>query len=459
MSVFSTGTRAVTTMFGSLAGMLRRDVTQGLMVTITLQVGGGIVSFAMFSLAARVLSAPEFGHLALWLSVCQMASVAALLGQEMFILRSLNEYSVAKRPDLAKGSLLFSIGLVSVVPLLAGAAIALLGTTMPGQTTALSLATGLFLVLSSMLALSSHIARSTVGIFMADGMRELFWRALVVATLLGLAVAGLHIQIDQFFLIGSLALAVALLIQVTAVWRAFPRDIFPAKAVWRLREWARTSSGFWASTLLETVNQYFDVVIVYWFLDPVSAGAYFIATRLSNMFATVLAAVHNFATRRIPALYFAGQTDELNGVLRRMAEVVLLCVIAGLAIIGFGAEYILALFGPNFVSQKWTLIILTAGTAMYAAGGPASAILMIAGFQARYPLIVAANIGIRFIGFAVLIPIWGLQGAAASAALSLAIVTVVLNVLCRRWVGVDPSVLNLIVKPAAVLVHVAKKAP
>ncbi|MBC7579227.1 MAG: polysaccharide biosynthesis C-terminal domain-containing protein, partial [Tardiphaga sp.] len=133
--------------------------------------------------------------------------------------------------------------------------------------------------------------------------------------------------------------------------------------------------------------------------------------------------------------------------------------IAGLAIIGFGAEYILALFGPNFVSQKWTLIILTAGTAMYAAGGPASAILMIAGFQARYPLIVAANIGIRFIGFAVLIPIWGLQGAAASAALSLAIVTVVLNVLCRRWVGVDPSVLNLIVKPAAVLVHVAKKAP
>ena len=459
MSGFNTGYRAVTTLFGKLSGALQRDITQGLMVTITLQVGGGVVSFAMFSLAARVLSASEFGHLALWLSVCQMASVAALLGQEMFILRSLNEYSVAKRPDLAKGSLLLSIAVVSVVPVLAGAAIALVGTTIPGQTTALSFATGLFLVLSSMLALSSHVARSTVGIFLADGMRELFWRTLVVLALLVLAFAGLHIQIDQFFLIGSLAIAIALLIQVTAIWRAFPGDVFPAKASWRLREWARTSSGFWASTVLETVNQYFDVVIVYWFLDPVAAGAYFIATRLSNMFGTVLAAVHNFATRRIPTLYFAGKTDELNSTLRKMAEVVLLCVVAGVLIIGFGAEYILALFGPNFIAQKWTLIILTAGTAMYAAGGPAAAILMIAGFQARYPLIIAANVILRFIGFAVLIPIWGLQGAALSTTLSLAIVTVLLNVLCRRWVGVDPSVLNLIGKPAGGLVPADRKAP
>ncbi|MDB5653701.1 MAG: hypothetical protein JWQ94_1314 [Tardiphaga sp.] len=459
MSAFSIGYRAVTTVLGSIVAAGRRDITQGLMATITLQVGGGVVSFAMFSLAARVLSAPQFGHLALWLSVCQMASVVALLGQEMFILRSLNEYSVAKRPDLAKGAMLFSIGLVSTVPLLAGAAIAWVGTTIPGQTTALSVATGLFLVLSSMLALSSHIARSTVGIFLADGMRELFWRALVVAVLLLLAVNGLHIQIHQFFLIGSLAIALALLIQAVAIWRAFPRDIFSTATRWRVREWARTSVGFWAATVLETVNQYFDVVIVYWFLDPVSAGAYFIATRLSNMFGTVLAAVHNFATRRIPTLYFAGKTDELNGTLKRMAEVVLLCVIAGVAVIGFGAEPILALFGPNFVAQKWTLIILTAGTAMYAAGGPAAAILMIAGFQARYPLIVAANIGLRFIGFAVLIPVWGLQGAAISAALSLGVVTVVLNVLCRRWVGVDPSVLNLIGKPTAALVAVVRKAP
>jgi O-antigen/teichoic acid export membrane protein len=55
---------------------------------------------------------------------------------------------------------------------------------------------------------------------------------------------------------------------------------------------------------------------------------------------------------------------------------------------------------------------------------------------------------LRFIGFAILIPIFGLLGAALATAISLVIVTVVLNVLCRRWIGVDPSVLILLRKPA-----------
>jgi O-antigen/teichoic acid export membrane protein len=126
-----------------------------------------------------------------------------------------------------------------------------------------------------------------------------------------------------------------------------------------------------------------------------------------------------------------------------MAEVVLLCVAGGFLVIMFGAEPILGLFGPSFVAQKWTLIILATGTALSAAGGPAAAILMIAGYEGRYPLIVAANMILRFIGFSILIPILGLQGAALSTAISLGVIAVALNVLCRRWVGLDPSILIL----------------
>jgi O-antigen/teichoic acid export membrane protein len=162
------------------------------------------------------------------------------------------------------------------------------------------------------------------------------------------------------------------------------------------------------------------------------------------MFATVLSAVHNYATRRIPKLYFSGRFDELNHILKLMAEVVLLCIVAGILVIGFGAETILGAFGPAFAAQKWTLIILTMGTVICAAGGPAAAVLMIAGHGGRYPWVVAANMMLRFAGFSVLIPLLGLQGAAVSTAFSLAVVTVALNYLCRRWVKIDPSILILI---------------
>jgi len=434
-----------------LGSLVDRHLNQGVVLTIFLQFGGAVVSFAMYSLAARILSPTDFGRLAMWLSVCQMGSVAAMLGQEMFILRSLNEYAVAKQPDLAKGSLLFSIGIVATMPLLLAILIGTVGVVLLGEAPRLMVATGVFLVACSSISLSSHIGRSTISVMLAEGMRDFFWRSLVVAVMIALIVQETIIEINQFFLLCSAGVALALGIQITAILRRLPSDVLRARPRWHVHLWIRASSGFWASSLLETVNQFFDVVIVYWFLDPVSAGAYFVATRVANMFAVPLGALHNISTRRIPALYFAGKTDELNKMLKLMAEMMLLCVMMGLALLLLGADKVLALFGPHFVAQKSTLITLALGTAFYAAGGPAPSVLQIAGQEHRYPWIVASNIMLRFIGFAVFIPLFGLWGAALAASTSLAIVTIVLNVLCRRWLGLDPSVLFLFRKPPATL--------
>ncbi|MCR6735914.1 MAG: polysaccharide biosynthesis C-terminal domain-containing protein [Afipia sp.] len=443
MSITSVKSQALKPIVAALSWISRRDVAQGLAVSILIQASGGLVAFAMFSLAARVLSTVDFGHLAMWLSICQMGSVVAILGQEMFILRSLNQYTVADQPALAKGALLFSVGIVCVVPIFLSI-VAGLGFLASGIPLSLVITMGLFLVASSMIALSSHVARSVVGIVIADGMREVLWRSLVVVGLMTIILAGGKIQIERFFLLASAAIGVAICIQIFAIRAKMPANIVHAKADWRIRDWSRMSVGFWVSTILDTINQYLDVVIIYWLLDPVAAGAYFIASRLANMFATILSAVHSYATRRIPSLYFSRKFGELDQMLRSMSEVVLLCVVTGVAIIGFGGDTILGLFGPTFASYKWTLFILTTGTALFALGGPAAAVLLIAGHEARYPWIVGSNMVLRFIGFAILIPMFGLQGAAVSTAASLVIVTIVLNALCRRWVGVDPSVLILV---------------
>lgn len=441
----------------ALASVIDRHLNQGVVLTICLQFGGAVVSFAMYSLAARILTPSDFGHLAMWLCVCQMGSVAAMLGQEMFILRSLNEYAIARQPAFAKGSLLFSVAIVATVPLLLALAIGTVGILLLGEPPRLMVATGLFLIACSSISLSSHIGRSTISVLLAEGMRDFFWRSLVVAVMTALIVSSTIIEIHQFFLLSSAGVAIALTIQISAILRRLPRDVLHARPQWHFPAWIKASTGFWASSILETVNQYFDVVIVYWFLDPISAGAYFVASRVANMFAVPLGALHNVATRRIPALYFAGRADELNKMLKLMAEMMLICIGAGIALLLFGADYILALFGPAFVAQKWTLITLALGTAFYAAGGPAPSVLQIAGQERRYPWIVAANIALRFIGFAVFIPLFGLWGAALAATTSLAIVTIVLNVLCRRWLGLDPSVLFLFRKPPMTLPRAASR--
>ena len=106
-------------MIGRIQKLIRRDVTSSVIGTIFLKVASGIVAFAMFSLAARNMSSVEFGHLAMWLSVAQIGCVIGLFGQEMLVVRSLSEYSVANQPGRIKGILLFSNGVASGLSMLA----------------------------------------------------------------------------------------------------------------------------------------------------------------------------------------------------------------------------------------------------------------------------------------------------------------------------------------------------
>src|SRR5260370_17258123 len=96
-------------MIGSILQLMRRDVTRSLAGTILLKVGSGGLAFALFSLAARTMSPDAFGVFAAWLCVAQIGSVVGLVGQELVLVRFLNEYQVQGRADLAKGVLLFSL--------------------------------------------------------------------------------------------------------------------------------------------------------------------------------------------------------------------------------------------------------------------------------------------------------------------------------------------------------------
>lgn len=423
---------------------LRGDVAHALSGSILLQVAAGGAAFLMLSLAARTMAADEFGHLAMWLSIAQMGSVFAMFGQEMFILRSLNEHTVANAPELARGALSFSLRIMAVLPFACAAALFVIGHYVLHESAGLMLAAGLYLIGNSFIGFGGHVARYAVGMLLAEGTRDLFWKTLTVLALLLIVRERATIDATEFLLIACAALVVAIIVQGAATLRAFPREILDAVPVRRVREWTRASVRLWITTVLETLNQYFDVLVIYLLLDAPAAGVYFVATRIANAFGTLLSGAHVLATRRVPQLYFSNRIDEINRIFVSMAEVLLLCVVVGIAAVAFGAQVLLGLFGPAFVHAQWTLIILVAGTSLYAAGGPAPAVLLISGHEGKYPLVLAANIVLRLTGFAVLIPLFGLTGAAIAATASLLATGLTLNVLCRRWTGIDPSVLGIV---------------
>ncbi len=167
----------------SVRRLLQRDVTRGVAGTILLKVGSGGLAFALFSLAARTMTADAFGDFATWLSVAQIASVVGLVGQELLLVRFLNEYQVRGESDLTKGVLLSSLKYSAVGMLISIAAIAAVAV-IRGEWWLLVLSASAFAAVNAGLMLGSQIARSLVSILMGEGNREFFWRLAVVLLLI-----------------------------------------------------------------------------------------------------------------------------------------------------------------------------------------------------------------------------------------------------------------------------------
>ncbi|TWC00681.1 O-antigen/teichoic acid export membrane protein [Bradyrhizobium macuxiense] len=428
-------------MIASVLQMFRRDVTRGVAGTILLKVGSGGLAFALFSLAARAMTPDAFGDFATLLSIAQIASVVGLAGQELLLVRFLNEYEVRGQAEFTKGVLLSSLRNSAIGMLISIAAIAAVAT-LRGEWWLLILSVSAFTAVNAGLMLGSQIARSLVSILMGEGNREFFWRVAVVLILIAVLFSHRQLTPAELFTAMSVAMALGLVVQIVSIVRVLP-NLRSVTARFETSRWNRSAFRFWLASILEAANQYFDVILVYWMLDPATAGVYFAASRLANIFAMLSAALYTFGARRLPSLYFSKNHRELEHTLKLMAEVTALCVLSGLVIVWVGAPYLLGLFGPHFAAQQWVLIVLAIGTAFQAAGGPSAAVLQLTGHERDYVPVVAANVALRLLGFVVLIPWLGVLGAAISATASLVIATIALNVLCRRRTGVDPSVLVL----------------
>jgi O-antigen/teichoic acid export membrane protein len=421
------------------------ELTRGIIGTMSIKLIGAALAFLMFSLAARAMGETEFGRFVTWFSAASIAATVSVFGQEMLILRSWSEYVTSGRFSLAHGALKFGLSVAGGLSLLVGFVI--VAAEILAGDTYLAAAVGLFIVVSTVLMFSTHVTRALVGIWQADGFRELTWRIVTIACLAVVIFRGETTNGAFFFTAAVAGLLIALAYQVVCIRRAMPAAVIEATPAYDLKGWLPRSARLWAAAVIEAVSQYFEVVLIAFLLDPVAAGAYFVASRLSNAFAMAADGLYSFGTRRLPPLYYARDVVQLDQTLRFMAGVMGLAVAAGLTIVFFGSDILLGLFGSAYVEERGLLILLCIGTATFAAAGPAGAVLMLTGHEGRYTLIVTTGVALRMVGLLIFAPIFGILGAAAVTATVFVVLAVVLVAECRRLTGLDTSVMIFLRRP------------
>ncbi|MDB5655983.1 MAG: putative rane protein involved in export of O-antigen [Tardiphaga sp.] len=401
-------------------------------------------SFFLITLAARAMTLSSFGTYSILFSAAGLFCIIATVGQQVLLMRSWNEYSANRQLGLLKGALIFAglvCGAASVlvaVPFYAWFAVS--------QGAAIALWVTLYLVALSVLLTTSHLVRTAIGVGIGDGVGNLALTVPPTIYLSWILLTGAGARLDViFFLLATGAMA-GIAWHVASISRLIRRthpDFAATPAAFDWPAWRVRSLKLWLSNSLEASNQYLDVLIVGALMSPGVAGAYFVTSRLANAFAMATDAIHMFSTRHIPDLYYRKKFAELGALLDHVAGVTLLVVVTGMAVVIGAGHWMLMVFSAAYVPYYSALVTLSIGMVALAASGPSGSILMLTGHESRYLGIIGASVLLRIVGFAVLIPPFGVMGAVVATTLSFVFMASMLTVAAKAVTGIDGSVLRL----------------
>jgi O-antigen/teichoic acid export membrane protein len=410
---------------------------------------GALLTIAIFTLAARAMSADEFGQLAVWFNVMGFLGIAAVFGQDTLIARSWGEYNGRGQSEAAHGAYRFGwrMTIISGAVFVFGLLVIAPMTTMKIAPAALYAAAA-FLFAQTMLHYSSHSSRVVVGFVVSETNRELTWRLVL---LLAVVWAALHQGLTpvEFFGAGATGMVLSLVVQLRAVRRKFA-----AEPIARVREtdspaWFARSRAMWLSAIVEAASLYADVMLIGYFASPAVAGEYFVAARIANIFLMVNTGLNTYTFQHSASLYFSGQIHRLQDILRSLASVALAFLLPALIVIVIFGKLILTIFGAHYAADYPALIVLTTGTFLISLCGSASVILLTTGHEKLYSRVAMGATVARILLTAALASQFGALGAACGWTLVNAPLAMVLAVVCRAVCGVDPSALAIFRRRAA----------
>ena len=176
-----------------------------------------------------------------------------------------------------------------------------------------------------------------------------------------------------------------------------------------------------------------DTLMIGYFLDPAAVGVYSAAIRVASVVSFVLVASGSVAGPKFAHLLAYAEQPALKRVFRRATTGSTFAAIAIAIPLFVFAPQILGVFGKSFPAGTTPLRVLIGAQLLHTAAGLVGLLLAMAKREKRLLSSTAAAAGLNILLNALLIPRFGLVGAAISTLFAL----VVLNVLNSIWVYRD----------------------
>lgn len=414
------------------------------LITFAIRVGGAVLTYASQVLLARWMGESQYGVFAVvWVGAVVLGGMSCL-GFQKAIVRFVPEYLEQNEQALLRGVLVGSRVQALAVAMLVGGA-GLLGLWLLGDRVSSIYVAPLYLAAVSLPILAAtEVQEGIARAFSWPGLS--LWPTFVARPLLILAVmAGAILAgfpADAATAMGSVIVAIlaALVGQFLVIEHRLRERLSGGAMRHDIIRWVKIALPIFVVEGLFGLMTNVDVLIAGYLLDPGEVAVYFAAARTMALVHFVYYSVRAGTAHRFSQFHASGDRARL---LRLVAGAVRwtfwpsLFMATILAIVG---GPLLSLFGPSFSAGYPVLLILAAGLLVRASIGPVESLLAMSNHQGACALVLMTAFAVSVILNLVLIPQFGIVGAAVATALGLAVEAAGLFLVAWQRLGVRSSI-------------------
>lgn len=203
------------------------------------------------------------------------------------------------------------------------------------------------------------------------------------------------------------------------------------------------------SSSIFMVMSWTDTLMVGYFLDKADVGVYRVAFKISTLITFTQFAVNGIAAPMIAESYHSNDLVSLKKLIHRIGFLNFVLSVPIFVIIIFAPSFLLGLFGEEYLLGKNILLVLAIGQVVFALSGPVMYILTMTKHEKSALYIMYVTAAINLIGNAVLIPIYGLTGAAIATAFTTLLWNLLAILAVFKYMGIlsVPFIYRIFEKP------------
>ena len=416
--------------------MLRKISSRGFQSAIV-QMSGQIINVLLGIYIVKLLGPAEFGIYAFFYALLKIGMVVAEFGMPVLVIREIVRLREAQDWAGIKGFIVQSVlTILAISAVLSGSGFLYLLLS-DAETLSLAQRTMMVMLMTlpaiALMRLVCSALRSTERL-----VTGLFLELLMLPLLVVIGALIWTNLTDKINPVMVMTLQLLAIIAVgTAGWvifyRSLPSEIWNARAKMLGAPWLKSGMAFLLAGGASLLNTQIDVVIIGFFRDPAEVGIYRAAAQAAFL-AFFLAQVMYVVT--IPKMASSIERDEpieLKSVFNKArwigtagAALVLLMYLT------FGHFILRIVFGPEFVAGWLVLIILCVGAVLKTAAGPLEALLSMGKQEIKMSQVLWLTVALNIILNILLIPFFGIAGAASSTAVTALLIPLLLTPVAHR---------------------------